>query len=189
MITDKRRTHLGLQEFLQAAAERLQQEWREGHHIKSCSVFFNITNFHLYNAAHGFRQGDLCLQHIENILQEVFLCQPLVHLGSDTFAVLADTADVQVRIDTACQRVLAFIGNPNIALKAGIRFLTGLPSTKDLNVAFDSEAKIACDTIKKDASRHWAVYTEKLGLRHQMQNYVREHLDQAMAKGYIRVYL
>ena len=189
MITDTRRTHLGRQEFLQAAAERLQQEWRDGHHIKSCPVFFNITNFHLYNAAHGFRQGDLCLQHIENILQEVFPCQLVVHLGSDTFAVLADTADVQVRIDTACQRVLAFIGNPNIALKAGIRFLTGLPSTKDLNVAFDSEAKIACDTIKKDASRHWAVYTEELGLRHQMQNYVREHLDQAMAKGYIRVYL
>lgn len=189
MITDTRRTHLGWQEFLQAAAERLQQEWREGHHIKSCPVFFNITNFHLYNAAHGFRQGDICLQHIENILQEVFPCQPLVHLGSDTFAVLADTADVQVRIDTACQRVLAFIGNPNIALKAGIRFLTGLPSTKDLNVAFDSEAKIACDTIKKDASRHWTVYTEELGLRHQMQNYVRKHLDQAMAKGYIRVYL
>ena len=189
MITHTRRTHLGRQEFLQAAAEHLQQEWREGHHIKSCPVFFNITNFHLYNAAHGFRRGDLCLQHIENILQEVFPCQLVVHLGSDTFAVLADTADVQVRIDTACQRVLAFIGNPNIALKAGIRFLTGLPSTKDLNVTFDSEAKIACDTIKKDASRHWAVYTEELGLRHQMQNYVREHLDQAMAKGYIRVYL
>ena len=171
MITDTRRTHLRRQEFLQAAAERLQQEWREGHHIKSCPVFFNITNFHLYNAAHGFRQGDLCLQHIENILQEVFPCQPVLHLGSDNFS------------------VLAFIGNPNIALKAGIRFLTGLPSTKDLNVAFDSEAKIACDTIKKDASRHWAVYTEKLGLRHQMQNYVREYLDEAMAKGYIRVYL
>lgn len=189
MITDKRRTHLGRQEFLQAAAERLQQEWREGHHIKSCPVFFNITNFHLYNAVHGFRQGDLCLQHIESILQEVFRGRPVMHLGSDNFAVLADAADVQVRIDTACQRVLAFIGNPNIALKAGIRFLTGLPSMKDLNVAFDSEAKIACDTIKKDASRHWAVYTEELGLRHQMQNYVREHLDQAMAKGYIRVYL
>lgn len=171
MITDTRRTHLRRQEFLQAAAERLQQEWREGHHIKSCPVFFNITNFHLYNAAHGFRQGDLCLQHIENILQEVFPCQPVLHLGSDNFS------------------VLAFIGNPNIALKAGIRFLTGLPSTKDLNVAFDSEAKIACDTIKKDASRHWAVYTKKLGLRHQMQNYVREYLDEAMAKGYIRVYL
>ena len=189
MITDTRRTHLRRQEFLQAAAERLQQEWREGHHIKSCPVFFNITNFHLYNAAHGFRQGDLCLQHIENILQEVFPCQPVLHLRSDNFSVLAEAIDVQSRIDTACQRVLAFIGNPNIALKAGIRFLTGLPSTKDLNVAFDSEAKIACDTIKKDASRHWAVYTEKLGLRHQMQNYVREYLDEAMAKGYIRVYL
>lgn len=79
MITDTRRTHLGRQEFLQAAAERLQQEWREGHHIKSCPVFFNITNFHLYDAAHGFRQGDICLQHIENILQEMFPCQPLVH--------------------------------------------------------------------------------------------------------------
>ena len=40
MITHTRRTHLGRQEFLQAAAEHLQQEWREGHHIKSCPVFF-----------------------------------------------------------------------------------------------------------------------------------------------------
>lgn len=189
MIMDTRQTHLGRQEFLQAAVERLQQEWREGHHIQSCPVFFNITNFHLYNAAHGFLQGDLCLQHIESILQEVFPGRLVVHLGSDNFAVLADAMDVQARIDTACQRVLAFIGNPNIALKAGIRFLTEPLSTKDLNVAFDSEAKIACDTIKKDASRHWAVYTEKLGLRYAMQNYVREHLDEAMAKGYIRVYL
>lgn len=151
--------------------------------------FFNITNFHLYNATHGFRQGDLCLQHIEGILQDVFPECPVLHLGADNFAVLAEEANVQARIDKACQRVQAYIGNPNIALKAGIRFLSGPRSLKDLNVAFDSEAKIACDTIKKDASRHWAIYTQELGLRHKMQNYVREYLDQALEKGFIRLYL
>ena len=177
------------QEFLRDAADILQQEWREYRLLKSCPVFFNITNFHLYNATHGFRQGDLCLQHIEGILRDVFPDRPIVHLGSDNFAVLADAADVQPRIDAACQRVQVYIGNPNIALKAGIRFLSDLHSLKDLNVAFDSEAKIACDTIKKDASRHWAVYTQELGLRHKMQNYVREYLDQAIEKGFIRLYL
>lgn len=187
--TTMRRTQQSRQEFLRDAADILQREWREYHLLKSCPVFFNITNFHLYNATHGFRQGDLCLQHIEGILQDVFPERPVLHLGADNFAVLAEEANVQARIDKACQRVQAYIGNPNIALKAGIRFLSGPRSLKDLNVAFDSEAKIACDTIKKDASRHWAIYTQELGLRHKMQNYVREYLDQALEKGFIRLYL
>ena len=187
--TTMRRTQQSRQEFLRDAADILQREWREYHLLKSCPVFFNITNFHLYNATHGFRQGDLCLQHIEGILREVFPDCPVLHLGADNFAALAEEANVQARIDKACQRVQAYIGNPNIALKAGIRFLSGPRSLKDLNVAFDSEAKIACDTIKKDASRHWAIYTQELGLRHKMQNYVREYLDQALEKGFIRLYL
>lgn len=187
--TTMRRTQQSRQEFLRDAADILQREWREYHLLKSCPVFFNITNFHLYNATHGFQQGDLCLQHIEGILQDVFPERPVLHLGADNFAVLAEEANVQARIDKACQRVQAYIGNPNIALKAGIRFLSGPRSLKDLNVAFDSEAKIACDTIKKDASRHWAIYTQELGLRHKMQNYVREYLDQALEKGFIRLYL
>ncbi len=187
--TTMRRTQQSRQEFLRDAADILQREWREYRLLNSCPVFFNITNFHLYNATHGFRQGDLCLQHIEGILQDVFPERPVIHLGADNFAVLAEEANVQARIDKACQRVQAYIGNPNIALKAGIRFLSGPRSLKDLNVAFDSEAKIACDTIKKDASRHWAIYTQELGLRHKMQNYVREYLDQALEKGFIRLYL
>ena len=187
--TTMRRANQSRQDFLRDAADILQREWREYHLLKSCPVFFNITNFHLYNATHGFRQGDLCLQHIEGILQDVFPERPVLHLGADNFAVLAEEANVQARIDKACQRVQAYIGNPNIALKAGIRFLSGPRSLKDLNVAFDSEAKIACDTIKKDASRHWAIYTQELGLRHKMQNYVREYLDQALEKGFIRLYL
>jgi diguanylate cyclase (GGDEF)-like protein len=187
--TTMRRANQSRQDFLRDAADILQREWREYHLLKSCPVFFNITNFHLYNATHGFRQGDLCLQHIEGILQDVFPERPVIHLGADNFAVLEEEANVQARIDKACQRVQAYIGNPNIALKAGIRFLSGPRSLKDLNVAFDSEAKIACDTIKKDASRHWAIYTQELGLRHKMQNYVREYLDQALEKGFIRLYL
>lgn len=186
---DKKQVHQGRQEFLRDAAGVLQQEWQKYHLLKSCPVFFNITNFHLYNATHGFRQGDLCLQHIEVILREVFPGRPVLHLGADNFVALADGVDVQERIDKACQRVQAFIGNPNVALKAGIRFLSDLSTLEELNSAFDSEAKIACDTIKKDASRHWAIYTKELGLRHQMQNYVREYLDEALEKGFIHIYL
>ena len=97
--------------------------------------------------------------------------------------------DVEERITQACQRVQAFIGNPNIALKAGIRFLDRPCDMAELTGVFDNEAKLACDTIKKDASRHFAIYTEQLGLRAQMQNYVREHLDEALQKGYICIYL
>ena len=107
--TTMRRANQSRQDFLRDAADILQREWREYHLLKSCPVFFNITNFHLYNATHGFRQGDLCLQHIEGILQDVFPERPVIHLGADNFAVLAEEANVQARIDKACQRVQAYI--------------------------------------------------------------------------------
>ena len=177
-----------MQVFFEAAQEQLEQEWEHLHALRSCPVFFNITNFHLYNATYGIEQGDRCLHRIAEILQKNFPGRLLTHLGADHFAVLADTADVTNRIEAACHEVQGFIANTNIDLKAGIRYLSQPPADAPLNLAFDNEAALACKSIQKDATRHYAVYTNEMGRLHHLQNYVRENLNSALASRHIKVY-
>lgn len=59
-----------MQAFYRAARQQLEQKWADGKSLKSCPVFFNITNFRLYNASCGIDQGDRCLHQIAEILQK-----------------------------------------------------------------------------------------------------------------------
>lgn len=179
---------LAMQAFYRAAQEELEQEWDARKRLKSCPVFFNITNFRLYNASCGIDQGDHCLQQIVEILQKNFPGRLLTHLGADHFAVLADTADVTTRIEAACHDVKELIANPNIEMKAGICYLSELPNPETLALAFDNDAALACKSITKDATRHYAVYTREMGRLHELQNYVRENLDKALENHHIKVY-
>lgn len=177
-----------MQAFYRAAREELEREWDARRSLKSCPVFFNITNFRLYNASCGIDQGDHCLQQIVEILQKNFPGRLLTHLGADHFAVLADTADVTTRIEAACHDVKELIANPNIEMKAGICYLSELPDPETLTLAFDNDAALACKSITKDATRHYAVYTREMGRLHELQNYVRENLDKALENHHIKVY-
>lgn len=177
-----------MQAFYRAAREELEREWDARKSLKSCPVFFNITNFRLYNASCGIDQGDHCLQQIAKILQKNFPGRLLTHLGADHFAVLADTVDVTTRIEAACHDVKELIANPNIEMKAGIRYLSERPDTEALSLAFDNDAALACKSITKDATRHYAVYTREMGRLHELQNYVRENLDKALENHHIKVY-
>ena len=91
-----------MQEFFHSAKMQLEQEWASCHMLKSCPVFFNITNFHLYNAAYGIEKGDKCLRQIAALLQKHFPEKLITHLGADHFALLADAADVK----TPCWQAL-----------------------------------------------------------------------------------
>lgn len=82
--TTMRRANQSRQDFLRDAADILQQEWREYRLLKSCPVFFNITNFHLYNATHGFRQGDRYLQRHaahEKVLYQELSVNDIIRAG------------------------------------------------------------------------------------------------------------
>ncbi len=115
-----------------------------------CPVYFNLTNFRLYNTTHGIQRGDACLRHVAKVLREAFPGKLLAHLSADNFAVFADTSDAQERIEYASEQVALFINNPNIELKAGIRIFDNDADASQTTRAFD-EAKLACESIKRDA--------------------------------------
>ena len=178
---------MGMHAFFHRAGEEAARRAESGTLEDICAIYFNITNFRLYNTTHGIRQGDACLQHIAAVLRARFPGQLIAHLAADNFAVLADVKHVEENIERASTIIAAFIGNPNIELKAGIRLFEEACDAENVTKAFD-EAKLACESIKRDATRIYAVYAPEMGRQLTMKSYVREHLDEALDKGYIQIF-
>ena len=173
--------------FFKEALNQAKQDKEQKHFGTHCPVYFNITNFKLYNANRGYAAGDDLLRHMAFVLRESLPGAILAHLSADSFLALAPVDRLMVRVEQVCRQMNRFIAMPGVAVKAGLRFYS--PKDKSpVTAAFD-QAKMACDEAKKDAKRSWVVYHEEMGERLQMRNYVLTHFAEAMRKGHIKVYL
>lgn len=177
---------LGMRTFYEKALQMARVESSKGCLDNYSPVYLNITHFRLYNAIHGLAAGDRLLQQTAALLQQTFPQALMTHLGADSFDVLAPRADLFQKLEVLSSRVNALINHPNIALKAGICLL----QKDDIHImrhTFDM-AKIACDSIKKDGMHSWSVYTRNMGEALEKRDFVLENFDEALEKGYIKVY-
>lgn len=181
-------TLMGRTAFYKAALEQAAADKDQGIFGEHCPLYFNITNFKVYNSIHGYHGGDEILQHMARLLQETFPGDLAAHLSADSFIVLASSQNVTQKVEHICRTMRRYIKSPGIEVKAGLRFYDPRQEKSPVVGSFD-QAKIACDSIKKDANRCWAVYEDDMGRRLVLQSYILEHFDEAMQKGHIRFYL
>lgn len=177
---------LGMRLFFRKALMVARRENPKGRLSLYCPTYFNLTNFRLYNSLYGLAAGDHCLKYIASVLQQSFPDALISHLSADGFAVLAMKKDLFQTIEVVCSRVNAYINNSNIVLKAGVC----LVEEDDIYIVrhtFDM-AKIACDTIKTDATRCWAVYMRDMGEALEKRAFVLGNFNAALEKGHIKVY-
>ena len=161
--TDSLTGLLGMRSFFRKAFQIARESSPEGRLSEYCPIYFNLTHFRLYNSLHGVAAGDHCLKYIAAVLRKAFPDALISHLSADGFGVLATKKkDLFQTIEVVCSRVNGYINNSNIVLKAGVCLL----KDDDIHIvrhSFDM-AKIACDTIKTDATRCWAIYTREMGV-------------------------
>lgn len=179
---------MGRKAFYQAVLRQAAAERAAGTYGLHCPVYFNITNFKSYNSLHGYEAGDKILMHMAKLLHEVFAGELMAHLAADAFVVLALEADVVEKVEYVCRQMNLLIRNSSIEVKAGLRFYRSSEADSLIVTAFD-QAKIACDLVKKDATRSWAAYDEAMGQRLNLRNYIIENVDRAVERGDIKVYL
>ena len=179
---------LGGTAFYKRVNEHIQMEKIDGTGGLYCSVYFNLTNFKLYNSNYGIEQGDELLRKVADVLRAHFPYSIIAHLNADNFALVAPRDGVIEQVEAVCREVDEMIDNFSITLKAGVFFRDpDNPSEYTANSAFDM-AKIACDSIKGDASRSWATYTETMGKNLAARAYVLENFDRALRNGYIKIF-
>lgn len=178
----------GLHHFFHAVYGLAAKDMQDGNFGQRCTVYFNVSNFKLYNEIHGIRRSDQMLLRIGKIIQNAFPDQLTAHIEADHFCVLAFSKDVVPRVEQVCEQVNMLFQNPLFKLKAGI-------STRDIRydqvqngtVPLDM-AKIACDSVKHDELHNWAIYTSEMSRRFQYRNYILKNFENALQKNCISVY-
>ncbi|WP_158558747.1 EAL domain-containing protein [Mitsuokella sp. AF21-1AC] len=173
--------------FYQAALQQSEKDRAEGCFGIHCPIYFNITNFKLYNSMHGYQAGDEVLRRMAKVLSQSLPGALIAHLAADSFIALAPAERLTERVEQICRKMNRLLDSPGIEVKCGLRFYRRQNKSPVIS-AFD-EAKLACDAAKKDAGRSWLVYREEMGRQLLLKNYILTHFSEALRKGQIQIYL
>ena len=152
-------------------------------------IHFDIPNFKLYNERHGFRLGDELLCELAHTIRDVFPDGTVARFSDDHFVVFISAKDkesINERVETVLRRILlAEEVNKRVRVKAGIYYLDD--RLTEVGLACD-HARLACNSIKGRHDVNYCIYDEMLREKLRKQQYVADHIDEAVENGYIKVF-
>ena len=148
-------------------------------------LYFDIANFKSFNENYGFRAGDGLLRAVAGIIQKEFPNRIVSHLGEDHYAATVYSDKVEEHIANIHSKVHELQRDIVLEIKTGVAEVT----KDDYDVAaIVDRARIACETIKNDYNKDFRFYTEDLGEKQRRVQYIINHVDEAVSKGWIKVY-
>lgn len=151
-------------------------------------IHFDIPNFKLYNERHGFKMGDELLVDFSRIIRDVFVGGTVSRFSDDHFVVFTTVTKEEVieSVEEVYRRMLLTDDvNKKVKIKAGIYFMDD--QRAEVGLACD-HARLACNSIKTRHDVYYCIYDDIIrdGLRRQQ--FVVDHIDEAIAKDYIKVF-
>lgn len=149
-------------------------------------LYMNIRNFRMYNLLYSSQRGNEFLQETARILKAAFPDALISRFSDDHFAILTDRTGVEEKIDRAYEKIMALREDVDLAVKFGLYVI--VDGSMKPEIACDL-AKAAADSIKDNYQLHLQVYTDKIGKKAFIKSYVMDHLQEAMDKKYIQIYL
>ena len=149
-------------------------------------LYMNIRNFRMYNLLYSSQRGNEFLQETARILKTAFPDALISRFSDDHFAILTGRTGVEEKIDRAYEKIMALRKDVDLAVKFGLYVMTD--GSMKPEIACDL-SKTAADSIKDNYQLHMQVYTDKIGKKAFIKSYVMDHLQEAMDKKYIQIYL
>ncbi len=151
-------------------------------------IHFDIPNFKLYNERHGFKLGDELLCTFAKVISDAFVGATISRFSDDHFVVCALGAHEEIieKVETVFRgMLLADDVNKKVRVKAGIYYLDDRRA--EVGLACD-HARLACNSIKNRHDINYCIYDEMLREKLRKQQYVVDHVDEAIEKEYIKVF-
>ncbi len=151
-------------------------------------IHFDIPNFKLFNERNGFRLGDELLCDLAKTIREEFKDGISSRFSDDHFVVFTGGKKEAVlnRVEAVYRRILQSEDtNKRVRIKAGIYYLDDRMS--EIGLACD-HARLACNSIKQRHDVYYCIYDDILREQLRKQQYVVDHIDEAIDNEYIRVY-
>ena len=147
-------------------------------------VFLDFVGMKLYNNANGYEKGNELLICFAAFLKKQFPKNLVCRIANDHFMVIADMENLEEHL----KRVRRDI--KSVASKISMDLYVGVCKIEEYDAIFDvtEKAKLACNIQKKMRGEFIRYYDERLHKDLLLQNYVVNHVDEAIANGYIKIY-
>lgn len=150
-------------------------------------VYFNFANFKIYNLQCGVVQGDNALKKFSELLKKTFSNGLVSRFSDDHFAVFISYNNKEKLLDDlkiVADKCKTLDDKINLDIKMGfIEFNPG----DDLSTCVDC-ARLSSEEIKKEYGIHFHEYDEKLKIKVEKEKYIADHIDDAIEKGWIKIY-
>ncbi|MBO4902307.1 MAG: GGDEF and EAL domain-containing protein [Lachnospiraceae bacterium] len=159
-----------------------------GRRNETAIVHFDIPNFKLFNERNGFKLGDELLCDLAKIIREEFGDGIAARFSDDHFVVCihADRDSVLTMVEAVYRKMLhSKDATKSVRIKAGIYYIDD--KMAEIGLACD-HARLACNSIKNRHDKFYCIYDEMLREKLRRQQYVIDHLDEALENEYIKIY-
>lgn len=163
--------------------ERYAEEiWQAGG--SPAVVFLDFVGMKLYNNANGYEKGNELLIYFSAFLKKEFPKNLVCRIANDHFMIIADMADLEDRLNEVRKKI------KNVVSKISMDLYVGVCRIEEFDAIFDAteKAQLACNIQKKMRGEFVRYYDEQLHKDLLLQNYVVNHVDEAIANGYIKIY-
>ncbi len=183
-VTDDLTGISNMHKFQTEAKEYMQTSLAEGKHPLYLS--FNLENFHTFNDHFDYDGGDQLLIRMAHIIQEEFEGEPVARESGDYFAVLTNTEDPEEHAAHVRKKVRAiYPGETYLDVKVGAYLAK--TTTRSPRHALD-RARYAMKRLNRNDERFYLEYDEEMRGEYSLKQYVLNHVEEAVQKGYIQVY-
>ncbi len=148
-------------------------------------LFLDIENYKYYNDHYGFEKGNILLTNLAETVEKVFDEAVTARQSDDHFVVFTPREGCFEKIDLVRDYISENQGDIKLGLKAG-SFGT---DKRDVSVRLACDrARYACSIIKKKYDINYREYDEKLDKEFHKRQYIVDHIEEAVEKGYIQAY-
>jgi len=151
-------------------------------------VHFDIPNFKLFNEHQGFKLGDELLCDLARTIREAFSGAIVARFADDHFFVcnVGRRDDTIAKVENIYKKMLMTEDiNKKVRIKAGIYFVDD--KYAEVGLACD-HARLACNSIKRRHDVNYCIYDEMLRERLRRQQYVVDHIEEAIEQKHIKVF-
>ena len=171
-------------------------------------LFINIENFKNYNDQFGYLAGNIFLKKIARLIKKTFEDCPVARQAYDHFVVLAHVDGVTEKVNSLREQVISINTDIYIDVNVGSytpqsemsesTVLTSQSTSSeqemkaagkmiDPRIAID-RARFACSLLKHKYDKHYMEYDSKINSDFHKRQYIVNNIDNAVEKGYIKVY-
>lgn len=166
-------------------ANRVRKEQAAKNRDIPALVVLDIVNFRLVNIRSGMEEGDRFLVSVASILKETFPGDLIGRFDADHFGIVTCARNLEERLDYARGKIRKIFPNSTIDTSFGVSFWSD--PNKDARSVFN-EAKLASDSNRLKENKYVSFYKSDMAHELEMKEYVISHIDEAVEKGWIKVY-